>query len=254
MRKKIDFNSDMGEAFGAYTMGLDEEILEHITSANIACGFHAGDPMVMRQTVQLAEERGVAIGAHPGLPDLMGFGRRDMAVSPEEAKSYITYQVGALTAFTKAKKLQHVKPHGALYNMAVRNKELAKAIAEAVKEFDKSLILVVLAGTEWVQIVQEVGVKVAREVFADRALNPDGSLVPRSKPGSVIHDLNEVVARSLKMITQGKVTAINGQEIAIQADTISLHSDTPGAVQLAKTLKEHLKAEGIEIAPIGTFL
>ncbi|MBI4336349.1 MAG: LamB/YcsF family protein [Chloroflexi bacterium] len=254
MAAKIDFNCDMGESFGTYKLGFDEEVVKHITSANVACGWHAGDPIWMRHTVQLAEKQGVAVGAHPSFPDLMGFGRRNMAVDPSEAKDYVIYQIGALQAFTKGKKLQHVKPHGAMYNMAANDEKLARAICEAVLEVDPTMILVVLAGTPWVEVAQKMGVRVAKEAFADRALNPDGTLVSRSKPGSVIHDTKEVVARSLQMVTQGKAKAITGQEIPVRADTLCLHGDTPGAVEMAAALKKELEAAGVKVAPMGTFL
>lgn len=254
MAAKIDFNCDMGESFGMYKMGFDEEVIKHITSANIACGFHAGDPMWMRHTVNLAEEQGVAIGAHPSFPDLNGFGRRNMNATPEEVRNDITYQVGALQAFTKGKKLQHVKPHGALYNMAVNDEALAQAICEAVLAVDSEMIVLALAGSRWIEIAEDMGVRVAREIFADRALNPDGTLVARSQPGSVIHDTNEVVERSLKMVTEGKGVAINGDEIEVHADSLCLHGDTPGAVEMAKALKKELEAAGVEITPVGNLV
>jgi len=252
--KRVDFNCDMGESFGAYKLGFDEELMPYISSANIACGFHAGDPMCMRRTVHLAEETGIAIGAHPGFPDLMGFGRRDMSVSPEELRSYIIYQVGALQAFTKAKRLQHVKPHGALYNMGAKDEELARAVAEAIREVDANLILVGLAGSAWVKVGREIGLKVASEVFADRALDPDGTLVSRNQPGAVLHDIGDVVARALKMVTEGKVVAVNGDEVKVRGDTICLHGDTPGAVALARALRQSLEAAGVAVVPMGAFL
>ena len=254
MTAKIDFNCDMGESFGMYKMGFDEEVIQHITSANIACGFHAGDPMWMRHTVNLAERHGVAIGAHPSFPDLNGFGRRNMIVSPEEAKNDVTYQVGALQAFTSDKKLQHVKPHGAMYNMAVNDESLAQAICESLLEIDPNLILVALAGSRWIDIAEDMGLKVAREIFADRALNADGTLVSRSQPGSVIHDIDEVVERSLNMVTEGKATAINGDDIEVQADSLCLHGDTPGAVNMAAALKRELEAAGVKILPLSKIM
>ena len=251
MTARIDFNCDMGESFGAYQMGQDEEIIKYITSANIACGFHAGDPNWMRLTVKLAEEHGVAIGAHPSFPDLAGFGRRNMAVAPGEAKNDIIYQMGALTAFTSARKLQHVKPHGAMYNMAVRDEALARAICEAILETDPETIMVALAGSKWVDIARDMGLRVAREAFADRAVNADGTLVPRSKPGSVIEDIDEVARRSVKMVTEGKVTAITGEEIALSADTLCLHGDTPNSLHLASSIRSALEAEGVQIVPLG---
>ena len=254
MSAKIDFNCDMGESYGMYKMGFDEEVIRHITSANIACGFHAGDPMWMRHTVNIAEQHGVAVGAHPSFPDLNGFGRRNMIVSPDEAKNDVTYQVGALQAFTSDKKLQHVKPHGAMYNMAVNDESLAQAICESILEIDPDMILVALAGSRWIEIAEDMGVIVAREIFADRALNPDGTLVSRSQPGSVIHDTSEVVERSLRMVTEGKAAAISGEEIEVQADSLCLHGDTPGAVEMAAALKRELEGAGVQILPLSKIL
>ena len=251
MADKIDLNCDMGESFGMYKMGLDEEVIKHISSANIACGFHAGDPLWMRKTVRLAEENGVAVGAHPSFPDLNGFGRRNLAVTPDEAKTDIVYQIGALQAFTDAKKLAHIKPHGAMYNRAVNDEPLARAIGEAVLEVDPKMVLLALAGSPWVKVAQGMGVRVAREIFADRALNADGTLVSRSQPGSVVHDTAEVVERSLRMVTEGKAIAITGETIEVQAESLCIHGDTPGAVQMAKSLSEALRAEGVEIVSAG---
>ena len=251
MSRKIDFNCDMGESFGMYKMGFDEEVIKYITSANVACGFHAGDPMWMRHTVHLAEEQGVAVGAHPSYPDLNGFGRRNMAATPDEVKSDVIYQIGALQAFTKAKKLQHVKPHGAMYNQAVNDEPLARAICEAVLEVDPEMILLALAGSPWVKIAEDAGLRVAREIFADRALNADGTLVARSNPGAVLEDISEVVERSLSMVTEGKAKAVTGEEIEVAADSLCLHGDTPGAVEMARSLRRELEAAGIEIVPVG---
>lgn len=254
MDKKVDLNCDVGESFGNYKLGFDEELMPYISSANIACGFHAGDPIVMKQTVHWAEEVGTAIGAHPGFPDLIGFGRRDMQVSPEEARNYVIYQVGALQAFTETKRLQHVKPHGALYNMGARNEELARAVAKGIQEVDPNLILVGLAGSAWISVGREIGLRVASEVFADRALNPDGTLVPRSQPQAVIYEVKEVVARVLKIVTEGKAVAVNGEEIEVRGDSICLHGDTLGAMVLARTLRQSLEAAGVAVVPMGTFL
>ncbi len=254
MGLSIDFNCDMGESFGMYKMGLDEEVIKYITSANIACGFHAGDPMWMRHTVKLAEEHGVAVGAHPSFPDLNGFGRRNMAVTPDEAKNDVIYQIGALRAFTKSKKLQHVKPHGAMYNRAVGDEALARAICEAILEVDPEMILVALAGSTWVEVAEEMGVRVAREIFADRALTPDGALVPRSQPGAVMHDVQEVARRSVRMVTEGRATAITGEDIDVRAETLCLHGDTPGAVEMARAVKKELEAASITIAPVGQLI
>ena len=254
MDKRIDFNCDMGESFGVYKLGADEEVMPYISSANIACGFHAGDPVWMRRTVNLAEETGVAIGAHPSFPDLMGFGRRPMQASLAEIQSYVIYQTGALQAFTKAKRLQHVKAHGALYNMGERDEELAGAVAEAIREVDPNLILVGLSGSAWIKAGRQVGLRVASEVFADRALNADGTLVSRKQPGAVIHNVEDVVNRVSKMVAEGKIAAINGEEVEIKADTICLHGDTPGAASLAQTLRQKLEAAGVTVVPMGTFL
>ena len=253
MVARIDFNCDMGESFGAWKMGLDEEVIKHVTSSNIACGFHAGDPVWMEHTVELARAHGVAIGAHPGYPDLIGFGRRDMAASPGDVKSYVKYQVGALMGFLEGGKLQHVKAHGALYNAAIKDDDLARAICQAVLEIDPQIILVVLAGTRWVEIAREMGNRVARETFAARAFSPDGTLAPRSQPGAVLHDPDQVVERSLRMIIEGTVTATDGRDIPIEADTICLHGDNPGAVELAAAIRSKFEEEGVEVVPMGTF-
>jgi UPF0271 protein len=251
MASKIDFNCDMGESFGIYKMGFDEEVIKHITSANIACGFHAGDPQWMRHTVKLAEENGVAIGAHPSFPDMNGFGRRNMNATPDEVRNDVTYQVGALQAFTGGKKLQHVKPHGAMYNMAVDDELLGQAICQAVLDVDPDMVLVALAESRWVKLAEDMGLRVAREIFADRALNSDGTLVSRSKPGSVIHNVDELVERSIRMVTEGKAVSIDGDLIDVQADSLCLHGDTPGAVEMAKAIRAGLQEAGVEIVPLG---
>ena len=244
----------MGEGFGAYTLGLDGDIIRHVTSANIACGFHAGDPGQMRATVELAERHGVAVGAHPGFPDLRGFGRRALGATPDEIKDDLVYQIGALTAFTRRKRLQHVKPHGALYNMAVDRADIATAVGDAVLAFDPDLILVVLAGSPWEQAARRMGLRVAREMFADRAFRADGTLVPRGEPRAVIHDRSAVIERSLQMVTEGTVMAVSGETIERPADTICLHSDTPGAVGLAEALREAFERAGVEVVPLGRLL
>jgi len=253
MPTRFDFNCDMGESFGAWKMGLDEDVIRFITSANVACGFHAGDPATMRRTVRLAEAHGVGIGAHPGFPDLQGFGRRNLAASPDDVRDDLVYQIGALTGFTRAKKLQHVKPHGALYNMAVPGGDLARAIGEAVLETDPSLVLVLLAGSKWADQAERMGLRVAREAFADRALMPDGTLVPRSQPGAVIHDTRQVVERSVRLATEKTVVAISGEVVHVEADTLCLHGDTPDAVALASALRAALEAAGVVLSPLGTW-
>lgn len=250
MTGKIDFNADIGESFAGYELGLDSEIVKYITSANIATGFHAGDPDWMARTVSLAVENDVGIGAHPAYPDLAGFGRRNMDLTPAEVHNAVTYQVGALAAFAPDRKLQHVKPHGALYNTAVGNAAVAEAIVLAVQAFDPDLIHVVLAGSQWESIAKKHGVRVARECYADRAVTPEGSLVPRSQPGAVVHDPETVVERSLKLATEGKVIAIDGTEIDFSADSICLHGDTAGAVELAGAVRGSLEAGGVAITPM----
>jgi UPF0271 protein len=249
---KVDLNADLGESFGRYKLGLDEEVMNYITSANIATGWHAGDPLVMRKTVRLAKEKGVAVGAHHGYPDLLGFGRRYMKLTYDEARNYTLYQVGALYAFVRAEglELQHVKPHGALYNALVKEEELARAVIEGITDFDKNLIFVALSGSKPTEIAEEMGVKVAHEVFADRAYNPDGTLVSRSKPGAVIEDKEEIAERVLSMVKDGGVRAINGEWVDLKADTICLHGDNPKAVEIAAHIREVLEEEGVRIAPM----
>lgn len=250
---KVDLNSDLGESFGAYTIGLDNEVIAHISSANIGCGYHAGDPLVMDKTVAACKEAGVAVGCHPGYPDLMGFGRRNVACSPKEAKAYVKYQLGALLAFCMAHgiPMQHCKPHGALYNMAAKDAALAQALAEAVAEVDDSIIFLGLAGSEMITAAEKAGLKVASEVFADRAYQADGTLVPRSREGAVIHDKEEAIARTIRMVKEGKVTAITGEEVPLKADSVCVHGDNPSAVEFVKNIRAAFEAEGVEIAPIA---
>ena len=245
----VDLNSDLGESFGNYTIGMDEEILKYVSSANVACGWHAGDAVVMERTVALAKEFGVAIGAHPGFLDLMGFGRRNMAVTPGEAKAYVKYQLGALTAFTKSMGLQvqHVKPHGALYNMAAVDAELARAMCEAVYEVDPEIVFMGLAGSEMIRAAKEVGLRSANEVFADRAYNDDGTLVSRKLPGAVIKDKAEAIRRVVCMVKEGKVESINGNDIAIRADSICVHGDNPKALEFVKNIRETLLSESVTV-------
>jgi UPF0271 protein len=251
MPARFDFNCDMGESFGAWSLGCDAEVVRFVTSANIACGFHAGDPATMRRTVHLAEEHGVGVGAHPGFRDLQGFGRRNIAASPQEVRDDLVYQIGALRAFTSRRKLQHVKPHGALYNMAVPGGDLARAIGEAVLDVDPDMILVALAGSRWADEAERMGLRVAREAFADRAVNADGTLVPRSRPGAVIHDAQAVVERSVRLATEGTVLAITGEVVQVRADTLCLHGDTPDAVLLAESLRGALERAGVRLVPMG---
>ena len=247
---KVDLNSDLGESFGAYTLGMDERILEVISSANIACGFHAGDPEVMRKTVGLALKNNVAIGAHPGLPDLVGFGRRNIAVTPREAYAMMVYQIGALAAFVKAEgaAMRHVKPHGALYNMAAADEKLAEALAEAVYKVDGELILFGLSGSWMIKKARAIGLKAAEEVFADRSYQKDGSLTPRSQPGAMITDDEASLAQVLGMVKNGTVKSIQGDTVSIKADTICVHGDGQHALEFSKRIKETLIAEGVTVS------
>jgi len=254
--KKIDLNCDMGESFGHYKIGLDDEVIKYVTSANIGCGFHGGDPLVMRKTVKIAKENGVGIGAHPGFPDLMGFGRRKMDVTPEEIKNYVLYQIGSLYAFAKAEgeKLQHIKPHGALYNAMVNDERLSRAVMEGIAEFDKELIVLGLAGSKVINIAEETGLKVASEAFADRAYNPDGTLVSRRLPNAVITNPQEVLSRVIRMTKEEKIECINGEIIERKIDTICVHGDSPGAVESVKVIRQGLEKEGIPALPMKRFL
>ena len=251
---RVDLNCDLGESFGAYTLGMDEAVLQFVTSANIACGFHAGDPSIMCKTVKLALANQVAIGAHPGLPDLNGFGRRDIAISPQEAYEMVVYQVGALMGFVKAEggKMQHVKPHGALYNMAAKNRDLAEGIAEAVYKVDPELILFGLSGSQLVKAGEKIGLRVAHEVFADRTYQPDGSLTPRKKPDALITDEKQAIAQVVRMITEGKVLSQQRMEVAIQADTVCLHGDGLHAVEFARQIKTILENNGILVTALDS--
>ncbi|WNC17427.1 5-oxoprolinase subunit PxpA [Brevibacillus brevis] len=247
--KHVDINCDMGESFGAYRLGNDEEILSYISSANIACGFHAGDPATMRKTVRMALEKGVAIGAHPGLPDLVGFGRRNMDIDPQEAYDIVVYQVGALQAFVKAEggSMQHVKPHGALYNMAATRPALAEAIAEAIYKVNPSLILYGLAGSELTRAGARIGLRTAHEVFADRTYQEDGTLTPRSQPDAMITEQSQSLAQVIRMVTEGRVLSLQGVDVPIQADTVCIHGDGAHALEFARSI--HAAFEGAGIVP-----
>jgi UPF0271 protein len=251
---RIDINSDVGESFGAYSIGHDAGLMKAITSANIAAGFHGGDPSVLRETIRLAKANGVAVGAHPGFPDLVGFGRRELNVTPKEAEDFVLYQVAAVTgvAWAEGVPVQHVKPHGALFNMAVRNAELAAAIARAVAAINPKLILFGLPGSEILKAGRAAGLRVAAEVFADRAYEPDGSLASRRKPGSVIHDPATVVARAVRMAKERTVVAVDGSVVSLEADTMCLHGDTPGSDDLAAKIRAGLEAAGVTVKAIGS--
>ena len=249
----VDLNSDLGESFGPWPMGQDAALMDSISSANVACGFHAGDPGAMRATIALARDKGVAIGAHPGFQDLVGFGRREIKASAGEVHDLVLYQVSALAGMAAAQgvTLQHVKAHGALYNMACRDRALADAIAKAVAAFDRSLILFGLPNSELLRAGDAAGLKTAAEVFADRSYDPDGSLTSRSKPGSVIHDTPVVVQRAIKMVKDQQVIAVDGSTIQLQADTICLHGDTPGAAEHAKAVRQGLEKAGIKVMSLN---
>lgn len=252
----IDINCDMGESFGAYNMGRDEEILNYVTSANIACGFHAGDPATMRKTVRLALEKKVGIGVHPGLHDLVGFGRRNIQISPQEAYDLVVYQIGALHAFVKSEggKLQHVKPHGALFNMAAKSAPLSDAIAEAVYKVDPELVLYGLAGGELVKAGKRIGLRSASEVFSDRTYQEDGSLTSRREANALIKNHKVAVNQVIRMITEGKVTHLQGKDISIKADTVCIHGDGEKALDFAKYISTALNEAGITITKISDFL
>ncbi|MFC0236586.1 LamB/YcsF family protein [Fictibacillus phosphorivorans] len=249
----IDINCDMGESFGAYKLGTDEEILKYITSANIACGFHAGDPATMRKTVKLALEHGVGIGVHPGFPDLAGFGRRNIDISPQEAYEMVVYQIGSLWGFVQAEggTIQHVKPHGALYNMAAVNCELSEAIAEAVYKVNPELILFGLAGSELVQAGEKVGLRTASEVFADRTYQQDRTLTSRKLPHAVITDDDAAVAQVIRMAKEGKVMTQQDVDVDIKADTVCIHGDGAHALSFAKKIRQTLEDSGISVRKIG---
>lgn len=247
--RKVDLNCDLGESFGAYTIGLDHMVMPHISSANVACGWHAGDPLIMDRTVRLAKEAGVAVGAHPGYPDLLGFGRRAMTLSPDEVSAYVRYQVGALRAFTASSgiPMQHVKLHGALYNQAAADPTLACAVCAGIQAVDPKLIILTLAGSKMLEIAREMGLRTASEVFADRAYQADGSLVPRRMEGAVIRDESLAMQRAVKMVTEGRVTAITGEEISIHADSICVHGDNEKAVDFVIAIQKALRQKQVEI-------
>ncbi|WP_369041494.1 5-oxoprolinase subunit PxpA [Staphylococcus warneri] len=246
---QIDLNCDLGEAFGNYSFGGDKDILPLITSANIACGFHAGDANVMNETIQLAKRHNIGIGAHPGLPDLQGFGRRKLDMSPEEVYNIVVYQLGALNGFCQIHdvKMNHVKPHGALYQMGAKDKSIASAIAQAVYDFDKTLVFVGLANTLLISEAKKLGLKTASEVFADRRYEDDGQLVSRKEPDAVISDSDEALNQVVKMITENKVISKNNKEITLQADTICVHGDGAHALEFVTKIREKLTKEGIDI-------
>lgn len=246
---RIDLNCDMGESYGAWRMGNDLEILDVVTSANVACGFHAGDPATMHRTVEAAFAKGVAVGAHPGLPDLQGFGRRTMAISAQEAYDLVVYQVGALAGFARALggRLSHVKAHGALYNMAAKDPALSEAIARAVRDVDGELVLFGLAGSATVRAAKSMGLRAAGEVFADRTYQDDGSLTPRSRPDAMIEEVEAALAQVKRMVHEGIVRSTHGVDVRVQADTLCIHGDQPGALEFARRIRAELERGGVEV-------
>jgi UPF0271 protein len=247
--KRIDINCDMGESYGAWKMGADAEVMPYISSANIACGFHGGDPATIRQTVKLAVDQGVAIGAHPSLPDLQGFGRRVMRISPQDMYDLVVYQAGAVEAFARAAgaKLHHVKCHGALYNMAATDEALSEEMARAVKDLGGGIMLYALSNSKMMQVAKNKGIPVAGEVFADRGYADDGTLAPRDKPGGMIEDANVAAERALVMVEKGYVTTLSGKPVPVSADTLCLHGDQPGAVTFAKAIRKAFSEHGIAV-------
>jgi UPF0271 protein len=256
MRKKIDLNYDMAESFGIYTLGTDEKLLDYCTSANIACGFHASDPHVMRRTVTLAKEKGVAIGAHFGLPDLIGFGRRIMNITPEELKDYAIYQIGALKGFADALgiKMQHVKPHGALYLMLRHNEDLSKAVIETIQALDDQLILFSWKNSAIYDLAKKAGLKVINEFYADRGCEEDEKIVFVYDIKNIGGSVDAAVERAMRVVRDGSVVAHTGKEITVEVDTIAAHSDSPIAIELAQALVQALRREGVELSPVGTFI
>ncbi|WP_308635662.1 LamB/YcsF family protein [Paenibacillus silvisoli] len=247
----VDLNCDFGEGYGAYTFGHDDALLAHVTSVNIACGFHAGDPHTMRAAVEMAARAGAAIGAHPGLPDRLGFGRREMAVTADEVYDLTLYQIGALDAFARAagSSLRHVKPHGALYHMTGRSAELADAFVRAVQAYQPSLLVYGQWGSELLRAADRLGVRGVSEIFADRSYQADGTLTPRSEPGATLTSAEESLQQTIGIIEQGKAKTSGGAVIAIQGDTVCLHGDGPHAAAFAAALREGLKSAGIGVRP-----
>jgi 5-oxoprolinase (ATP-hydrolysing) subunit A len=247
----IDLNADLGESFGRYELPGEEELISLVTSANVACGFHAGDPMVMQRTVSAASGRGVTIGAHPGYRDLTGFGRRDLAASPAEIAADVIYQIGALDAFCRAagSRVRYAKLHGAMYHRAARDREVAKTVAFALRQLDSELVVLGPEGSALLVAAAETGLDVAREAFVDRAYLPDGQLVPRGTPGAVLDDAEAVAERALRMVQDHYVVAIDGTRCIIRADSICVHGDGPKAVAIVRAVRRRFDEEGITLAP-----
>lgn len=251
MGRQIDLNCDMGESFGIYRLGHDEEMMRHVTSVNVACGFHAGDPHVMRKTVALAVAAGVAVGAHPGYPDRIGFGRRSLGVSPAEATDYVIYQVGALKAFCAAAgvTLQHVKPHGELYNMAWTDEKLASAILDGIAAIDPTLMFLALPGSLPFRLAQARGIRVVGELYADLDYRPDGTTIIKRVHGQ--NDPEAIIRKVLRMVLEGRVATVDGGEIAVEGSSICLHGDNPTAPEIARNLRVALEGAGVEVLPMG---
>jgi UPF0271 protein len=249
----IDLNSDLGEGFGQWTLGDDDQLLEIVTSANVACGFHASDPSIMRRVCDRAVESGVAIGAQVGYPDLAGFGRRFIDIEPDALTQDVIYQIGALDAFARVagSRVRYVKPHGALYNTIVHHEQQAAAVVRAVAEYDRSLPVLGLPGSVWLQLAQDAGLEVVHEAFADRAYTPAGTLVSRREPGSVIHDADQIAQRCLAMVTGDPVADVEGGQLTLSPRSICVHGDTPGAVEIARRVRSTIEAAGISLAPFA---
>ena len=250
---RIDLNADLGEGFGQWRLTDDDALLGVVTSANVACGFHAGDPRTMRHACEEAARRGVAVGAHPGYRDLAGFGRNAVDVEPERLADEVLYQVGALEAMARAAgtRVAYVKPHGALYNRIALDEVQARAVAEGIGAFAAGLAVLGLPGSVWLRVAEEAGLRPVREAFADRAYTPEGTLVSRRQPGAVIHDAGEVADRCVRLVTTGEVLDVHGDSVAVQADSICVHGDTPGAVAIAAGVREALERAGVELRPFA---
>ena len=255
MSKFVDLNSDIGESFGTYHLGMDEAVMEHVTSVNIACGWHAGDPVIMEKTIRSAKAHDVAVGAHPGYPDLLGFGRRKMAITPEEARAYMIYQLGAFTGFAQANgmKVQHMKLHGAYYNTVCNDKALADAVLDGIEAAAPDVMIVLLSGSYMAKEGIRRHLKIAQEVFADRGYNSDGTLVNRNLPGAFVRNPTEAIERVKEMVLDKCVTAVSGEKIEIIADSICVHGDNPQAVAFAEMIRKELVASGITVASLGSW-
>jgi UPF0271 protein len=253
MPRSVDLNSDLGESFGAWSMGDDAALLRLVSSANVACGFHAGDASTMLATCRGAAGNGVTVGAHVSYRDLAGFGRRSMDVPPAELRDEVLYQLAALAGLARVAgtSVRYVKPHGALYNRIVADERQARAVVDAVAAFDPRLALLGLAGSAVERAAEEAGVRFVREAFVDRGYRPDGTLVPRTEPGALLHDPAEIAARAVRMVTDGRVVAVDGSDIRVQVDSLCVHGDTPGAVAMARAVREALTAAGVGVEPFA---